>query len=98
MELVTDVKFTPDGRPDSIQFGDVEHFTSVVLNGPGRQFLSRSVDDLVKRPSIADVDMELARDAAVNLIEAAKRAEIFSIGGPVLVYRVDRAGAARLPK
>jgi len=34
-----------------------------------------------QKPSVGDVDFELAVDVAVKLIEASKRAEIFSIGG-----------------
>ncbi|MCA1514557.1 hypothetical protein [Bradyrhizobium sp. NBAIM01] len=64
-------KFSLDDAPDIIPYGENEYFASNVLNGIGRQFLDGSIETIRDKRSIANVSVEDARKAGVNLIEAA---------------------------
>ncbi|MCA1414478.1 hypothetical protein I6F30_25480 [Bradyrhizobium sp. NBAIM20] len=64
-------QFTLDDVPDIILFGENEYFVTNVRNGIGRQFLDGSIETIRDKRSIANVSVEDARKAGVNLIEAA---------------------------
>lgn len=90
-----DFDLLPDGRPDYLNFGDIDNFRATVF-GEHKHYLPASLDELLGKPSIREVSSELAADVAVNLVEAAKSAQMYSIGGAVSAFRVTASGIERL--
>ncbi|MEY9358966.1 hypothetical protein ABH994_001687 [Bradyrhizobium yuanmingense] len=90
-----DFNLPPDGRPGYLNFGDIDNFRAVVF-GEHKHYLPPSLEELLGKPSIRDVSNELAADVAVNLVEAAKSAKMYSIGGAVSAFRVTAGGVERL--
>lgn len=83
-----------EDKPDFCAFGQGGYLREQVLRGPGRKFVGPDYQTLSDRPSIADVEAELASDMGANLIEAtSKTADLVPIptgvGGPLDVYLIS---------
>jgi hypothetical protein len=88
-------------RPDLFAFGQGGYLKKQVLRGPGRQFVGPEYETFSGLPSIGDVDVKLASDVAVNLIEAtSKTGDIVplptGVGGPVDVVLISNSNPQKL--
>ncbi|OSI91028.1 hypothetical protein [Bradyrhizobium canariense] len=65
--------FGPASERAVLPFGEVPYLQEHVLAGAGKAFLGPAYAEIMSRGRVADVGPELARDAALNLIDAAAK-------------------------
>jgi hypothetical protein len=95
------VSHDANGKPDWTAFGQGQYLVGHVLNGPGRQFISKRYNEFEGAETIAGVDSDLAVEVAETLIEAtSKTSEIVPIpvgvGGRRDVYLLSSNGTKKV--
>jgi len=65
--------FGPNDPPTVLPFGEVPYFTAHVLSGPGRAVVGSEYSELLGKHAISQIEPELARVVAVNLIDATSK-------------------------
>lgn len=102
VNLKADQKYGSGGKPAYWYFGDAGTYTDHVMNGVGKQFLPAVIEQFRTRATIADIADSEAEEAAIGMVEAAKKTAaqfvpaLHSIGGPVEAYFIGADGPMKL--
>jgi hypothetical protein len=97
-------RYLADGYGWIERVGEGTYLNEIVLNGPGRKFLSEEALSLLSSPyPIQDLDIRVASRIATEAIEAAEHTTRMSrtpsgngIGGPVMRLILDASGATQI--
>ncbi len=96
--------YLADGYGWIERVGEATYLNEIVLNGPGRKFLSEEALSLLSSPyHIQDLDIRVASRIATEAIEAAEHTTRKyrtpsgnGIGGPVMRLILDASGATQI--